>query len=158
VIGLSWLAVDIDPQPITNWFLLVLAIAGVVSLIAGIVVKVNRGFEKRVTDLIMEKTRSIQPDANGGLSMTDLHGKLDRLETRMEENDDKHTRQREEWHERYLEDQRRIRREWTAVFIAIRQMITKPIEEQAEMWDGITEDYINGTIGDKYPDERKTDG
>ena len=35
-------AVDIDPQPITNWFLLVLAVGGVVTLISGVVIKVNR--------------------------------------------------------------------------------------------------------------------
>lgn len=152
------LAVDFDPQPVTNWFLLVLAVAGVVSLIAGIVVKVNRGFEKRVSDLILEKTKQIQPGANGGYSMTDLHKKMDQMKEHYQETIEQQEAQRQLWHERYLEDQARIRREWTAVFIAIRRMISKPIEEQQQMWDDITEDYINGTIGDKYPDERKNDG
>lgn len=150
-------AADFDPEPVTNWFLLVLAIGGVVSLIAGVVVKVNRGFEHRVSDLIKEATRPIQPESNGGLSMTDLHAKVDRFEGRYEKLMDEQEKQRQLWHERYLADQLKVRREWTAVFIAIRKMIHLPADQQAEMWDRITDGYINGTLIEQFPDERRGD-
>ncbi len=151
------LATDIDPEPITNWFMLVLAIGGVVTLISGVIVKVNRNFEGRVTELIKEATKPIQPGTNGGLSMTDLHGKVDKFERRYEELVEEQAKQREMWHERYLADQARVRREWIAVFVAIRKMIRLPADQQQEMWDDITEQYTNGTLADKYPDERKSE-
>ena len=150
-------AVDIDPQPITNWLALVLAIGGVVALVSGVVVRVNRNFEKRVSTLIMEQTKPIQPGTNGGLSMTDLHNKVDRFERRYEQLVEEQEKQRQLWHERYLADQSRIRLEWTSVFIAIRKMIHLPVDQQAAMWDEITEDYINGTLTQKFPNERNTD-
>lgn len=149
---------NIDPGPITAWFALFIAIATTVSLIVAAVIRVNRNFEQRVTYLIKEVTQSIQPGANGGLSMTDLHTKMDRFERKYEELMEQQEVQRQLWHERYIDDQQRVRREWTAVFIAIRKMMGLPQEEQVRMWDDITEDYVNGTIGDKYPDERKNDG
>ena len=148
-------AVDIDPQPITAWFALFIAIATTVSLIVAAVIRVNRNFEKRVSTLITEATKPIQPGTNGGLSMTDLHNKVDRFERRYEQLVEEQEKQRQLWHERYLADQSRIRLEWTSVFIAIRKMIHLPAEEQAQMWDEITEDYINGTLVEKFPDERK---
>ncbi len=149
---------DIDPQPITNWFALILAIGGTVTLLTGVVFKINRSFEKRVSNLIKETTKPIQPLTNGGLSLTDLHNKVDRIETRYSNVLDEQAEQREAWHARYLKDQERIRKEWTAVFVAIRKMIHLPAEEQADMWDDITEAYINGTIAEQFPDERKMHG
>lgn len=145
-------AVDIDPAPITAWFALFIAIATTVSLIVAAVIRVNRNFEKRVSTLIKETTRPIQPDSNGGLSMTDLHNKVDRFEHRYEQLVEEQEKQRQLWHERYLADQARIRMEWTAVFVAIRRMIHLPVAEQAEVWDQITEDYINGTLVKEHPD------
>lgn len=153
------LAVDIDPQPITNWLALVIAIGTVITLVGGVIVRVNRNFEKRVTSLIMETTKPIQPGTNGGLSMTDLHNKVDRFERRYEQLVEEQEKQRQLWHDRYLADQSRIRLEWTSVFIAIRKMIHLPPPEQAAMWDEITEDYINGTLTEKYNKEMEgTDG
>ena len=149
---------DIDPEPITNWFLLVLAIVGAVTAVTGVIYKVNRSFEKRVTELIKETTRPIQPLTNGGLSLTDLHNKVDRIENRYGSLLEEQADQREMWHQRYLADQARIKKEWTAVFIAIRKMIHLPPEDQIVVWDGITQSYIDGSIVDKHKDERKQDG
>ena len=159
------MVVDIDPQPITNWFALVLAIGGTVTFLTGVVVRVNKNFERRVTSLITETTKQIQPDSNGGKSLTDLHlkfdamgDKVDRLERHYDTVIDTEEKARAIWHDRYLADQARIKREWTAVFVAIRKMMHLPVEEQIRVWDGITQSYIEGTLAEEYPDERKTDG
>ncbi len=148
---------DIDPEPITNWFLLILAIGGVVSLIVGAVIRVNRNFERRVSTLIKETTRPIQPASNGGLSLPDLHHKVDRIEQRYARIIEDQQEQREVWHLRYVKDQERIRNEWMAVFIAIKRMIHMPQNEQADAWDEITEAYINGTIADQYHPDTRSD-
>lgn len=149
---------DIDPQPITNWLLLILAVGGVVSLIVGAVVRINRNFERRVSALIKETTKPIQPAANGGLSLADLHRKVDRIESRYSKIIEEQAEQREVWHIKYVQDQDRIRKEWMAVFLAIKRMIHLPTSEQAAMWDDITEAYINGTIAEQYhPDTRSKD-
>lgn len=151
-----------NPEPLTNWLLFFLAISGVITLVARWIVKGAKAREKHANEqreelvqLIKETTKQIQPNANGGKSLSDLHAKVDEVKREYERAKEAEDVQRKLWHERYLADQNRIRREWTAVFIAIRKMIHLPPEQQAAMWDSITEDYINGTIGDKYPDERK---
>jgi hypothetical protein len=154
--------VDIDPQPITAWLALFLAITGVITVVATFFARAARrreaiAVEKRqeMIDLIKETTKPIQPTTNGGLSLSDLHAKVDRIEHRYFDLHDKEEQAREHWHNRYLEDQARIKREWTAVFVAIRKMIHLPVEDQVVVWDGITKAYIDGTIADKHPDERK---
>lgn len=150
----------IDPAPITAWFALFIAIGTTVSLITAALVWSNRRFERRVTGLITETTKQIQPDSNGG-SLNMLHKKFDTMNEKVDrlERHYDHVIQVEEdarelWHQRYLSDQRRIRKEWTAVFVAIRKMMHLPQEEQIRVWDGITKSYIDGTIVDEYPDER----
>lgn len=152
---------DIDPAPITAWFALFIAIGTTVSLITAALVWSNRRFEKRVTGLITETTKQIQPNSNGGKSLSDLHKKFDAMDEKVDrlERHYDHVLAVEEdarqlWHQRYLADQRRIKREWTAVFIAIRKMMHLPPDEQVQVWDDITDSYINGTIVDKHPDER----
>jgi len=158
-------SVDIDPEPITNWILLFLAVTGAVTAVISLYAKAARkrsrdakAQREEMIELIKQTTKSIQPNANGGMSLPDLHTKVDRLERKYEDNIEKEHAARELWHERYLEDQRRIRKEWTAVFIAIRKMIHLPTEDQLVIWDGITQSYIDGTITQKHSDERKTDG
>ena len=152
---------NIDPSPITAWFALFIAIATTVSLITAALVWSNRRFENRVTHLIKETTHPIQPGSNGDLSMTDLHKKFDamdvkvnRIERRYEQVIESEEGQREVWHARYLADQARIRKEWTAFFIGIRHLMKHPQHEQIPLWDELTEAYIDGTIVDKFPDER----
>jgi hypothetical protein len=156
---------DFDPQPITNWFALILAVGGTVTLLTGVVVRVNKRFEKRVSDLITEATKQIQPASNGGLSLTDLHGKFDAMDTKVDRLErhydaviDMEEKAREVWHARYEEDQKRIKKEWTAFFVAIRKMMHLPVAEQIKVWDGITQAFVDGTITEQYPDERKNDG
>ena len=153
---------DIDPSPITAWLALFLAISGVITVVATLFAKAARkreaiAVEKRqeMIDLIRETTKPIQPTTNGGWSLADLHEKVDRIERKYETTTEKEHAARELWHDRYLEDQKRIRKEWVAVFIAIRKMIHLPPADQIVMWDGITQSYIDGTIADKHHDERK---
>ena len=157
-------AVDIDPEPITNWVLLFLAITGAITAVISLYAKAARKRSRdakaqrdEMIELIKTTTKQIQPEANGSLSLTDLHKKVDRIERRYEDNTEKEQAARELWHERYLEDQKRIRKEWTAVFIAIRKMIHLPPQDQIVVWDGITQSYIDGTITEKHYDERKND-
>jgi hypothetical protein len=154
---------SIDPAPITAWLALFLAITGVITVVATFFARAARARERIATEkrdemieLIKETTKQIQPGANGGQSLTDLHNKVDRIERKYEAAHEHDEAARALWHERYLEDQRHIRKEWTAVFIAIRKMITLPPDAQIKMWDGITQAYIDGTITDKYHDERKS--
>lgn len=44
----------------------------------------NRALERRITDAIAKATKPIQPDANGGKSLADLHHKLDGICGRMD--------------------------------------------------------------------------
>lgn len=153
---------DIDPQPITAWLALFLAITGVITVVATFFAWSARkreaiAVEKReeMIELIKQTTKPIQPFENGGLSLSDLHDKVDRIERKYENAHELDAAARDLWHERYFEDQKRVRKEWTAVFIAIRKMIHLPPADQVVMWDGITQAYIDGTIADKIPDERK---
>jgi uncharacterized protein YoxC len=61
------------------WFDLVLAVAAVVAVLLGVFRWANRAFEKRIVEEIREATYQIQPQANGGKSLSDLHEKFDRL-------------------------------------------------------------------------------
>lgn len=45
----------------------------------------RREFEERLTAALNERTKPIQPDANGGKSMPDLHAKVDLLIARQTE-------------------------------------------------------------------------
>jgi hypothetical protein len=155
---------DIDPVPITAWLALFLAISGVIATVASLFAWAARKRDRaaklqreEMIDLIKETTKPIQPTTNGGWSLSDLHDKVDRIERKYESAHEADAAARDLWHERYFDDQRRTRKEWTAVFIAIRKMIHLPPDAQLKMWDGITQSYIDGTIADKYPDERQTD-
>lgn len=101
-------AVDLtDPTPVTNWLLFFLAVSGVITLIAS---RLSKAAKKRdlhraeqdaereaeLVKLIMEVTRPIQPEANGGLSLTDLHNKVDGLRTTVLSLVDSHLRIQEE--------------------------------------------------------------
>jgi hypothetical protein len=72
---------------INQYLEMFIAVAGVVGIVTTYVVKYTR--KRRATeaqrrsdliDLIREVTKPIQPGTNGGLSMTDLHGKFDEAE------------------------------------------------------------------------------
>lgn len=61
------------------WLDLVLATAAVVAVVLGVLRWVNRAFEKRIVEEIRAATYQIQPNSNGGLSLRDLHKKVDTL-------------------------------------------------------------------------------
>ena len=144
------LALDIDPNPVTAWVGLVVAVLTAGGLVIAAVKRINDNFERRVTALVKETTKPIQPNTNGGKSLSDLHAKVDRMDHRYLDMFEVVHQQRELWHERYIADQEKMRKEWTAVFMAIRKMIHLSPEEQSAMWDEITESYIDGSISEKY--------
>lgn len=61
------------------WLDLVLASAAVVAVVLGVLRWVNRAFEKRIVEEIRQATYQIQPNSNGGMSLRDLHKKVDTL-------------------------------------------------------------------------------
>lgn len=69
----------IQPDDIQMWFNLFLAFAASVTVIVGMVRWLNRKFENRIIKEIRESTYQIQPTANGGRSLADLHKKVDSL-------------------------------------------------------------------------------
>jgi predicted nucleic acid-binding Zn-ribbon protein len=78
---------DIDPTPWTDWLLLVIAVFSIVASITAFTAWVARNRrihsaaeKKELRDFINEVTKPIQPGTNGGLSMTDLHVKIDKLQ------------------------------------------------------------------------------
>jgi len=59
-------------------------VIGFLIAIAGAVVAVGRVIiVKPIIRLIDERTKQIQPEANGGKSLSDLHDKMDSLSTRL---------------------------------------------------------------------------
>ena len=83
---------NIDPTPITNWLALFLALAAVITLFAR---WIQKGAKRRelnaqhqrdeMIELIKQVTLPIQRGTNGGLSLTDLHHKVDVLVDRQEQ-------------------------------------------------------------------------
>ena len=53
------------------------AIFTIIAGLLGAATWLNKRVENRITRLIDERTRPIQPDANGGKSLADLHHKID---------------------------------------------------------------------------------
>lgn len=68
-----------DPVSIQMWFNLFLAFAASVTVIVGLLRWLNRKFEQRIIAEIREATYQIQPTANGGRSLADLHKKVDAM-------------------------------------------------------------------------------
>lgn len=153
---------DIDPVPITAWLVLFLTIIAVVTAIVAAVKKINDRFEQRIGLLIEERTHPIQPDANGGFSLSDANKKLDAMKDRVDEMDDRYSKmfddvaaQRKEWRKTYVNDQQRTHKERASIFKAIRKMIRLTPDEQADAWDDIIEQVGNGTITTEYPEEKE---
>lgn len=61
------------------WFDLVLAVLAVLAVVLGVLRWANRAFEKRIVEEIRAATYQIQPNSNGGKSLSDLHMKVDQL-------------------------------------------------------------------------------
>lgn len=61
------------------WFDLVLAVLAVLAVLLGVLRWVNKAFEKRIVEEIRSATYQIQPNSNGGKSLSDLHMKVDQL-------------------------------------------------------------------------------
>jgi len=151
------LAMEFDPGPLTSWITLVSVILGTSILIAGIGARINKRVENRLKKLIIEQSVQIQPGVNGGSSLTDLHNKVDELKTDFKDSMGDVDIRHQQWQERYLADQAGIKKDWISIFVALRRMFGKPDEEQAQIFDKITESYINGTISTDFPDERRSE-
>jgi len=67
------------PQTVSPWLDLVLTVGAIVVMLAGLYRWANRSLEQRIVAEIKEATYQIQPGANGGKSLTDLHKKIDTL-------------------------------------------------------------------------------
>lgn len=65
------------PTELQLWLNLFIAFAASVTVIVGLVRWLNRKFEQRIISEIREATYQIQPSANGGKSLSDLHKKVD---------------------------------------------------------------------------------
>jgi len=66
----------------TDWLLFFVAIVSATGATLIALRGANKKLEKRITDVITKATYPIQPKANGSLSMTDLHKKVDLLTER----------------------------------------------------------------------------
>lgn len=144
-----------DPAPWTAWLAFVATFFACAGGIVAAVKRINDNFEKRVTSLVKEVTIPIQPGANGGESLSDLHMKIDDLDTRYTAifkgvSDERHI-----WHKRYLDDREMTKKERASLFIAIRLLMHKPPEEYVAEWDKIVDAVADGTLIEKYPDERQ---
>lgn len=144
-----------DPSPLTAWFAMIATFLAAAGGIVAAVKKINDNFEDRVTMLVREVTIPIQPGSNGGESLSDLHLKIDDLDSRYTKIFDAVANERHDWNQRYLDDRELTKKERAAIFIAIRSMIHKNPREQVAMWDDIVDAVANGTIVDKYPDARQ---
>lgn len=60
-------------------FDLIIAGAAIVAIVISIVRFLNRSLERKIVQEIKEATTQIQPNANGGQSLNDLHKKIDAL-------------------------------------------------------------------------------
>lgn len=60
-------------------FDLIIAIAAVVAIVVSVVKFLDRSLERKIVKEIREATTQIQPNANGGKSLSDLHKKVDAL-------------------------------------------------------------------------------
>lgn len=69
----------VDPATVQEWLNLALAVAAVLTVLIGVYRWFNRKFEQRIIREIREATYQIQPTANGGKSLVDLHKKVDYL-------------------------------------------------------------------------------
>lgn len=59
------------------WLDMILATAAVIVLVVGIHRWANRKLEQRIIQTIKDATYQIQPNTNGGKSLSDLHMKVD---------------------------------------------------------------------------------
>lgn len=70
-----------DPIDVpTAWMEFFLVIAAVVTTVYGLI----RWSTRRLEEKIIEVTRPIHPESNGGHSLRDLHDKVDKVHARME--------------------------------------------------------------------------
>lgn len=79
---------------LNNWAEITIAIG---TIIGGLIAAFRFLILKPLVRLIDERTKEIQPEANGGWSLSDVHRRLDKLESRfdaIEENLQKPTRKK----------------------------------------------------------------
>lgn len=68
-----------QPQSFYLTLQIILAISSIIVVVGGFFRWANRKLGDRIIEEIKEATYQIQPKANGGLSLTDLHKKVDRI-------------------------------------------------------------------------------
>lgn len=66
-----------EPQSFYLTLQIIVAICSITVVIVGFFRWANRKLEERIIDEIKDATYQIQPKANGGLSLRDLHNKVD---------------------------------------------------------------------------------
>lgn len=66
-----------EPQSFYLTLQIIVAICSITVVIVGFFRWANRKLEERIIDEIKDATYQIQPKANGGLSLRDLHMKVD---------------------------------------------------------------------------------
>ena len=66
---------------LTNWAEITIAIG---TIVGGLIAAFRFLILKPLVRLIDERTKEIQPEANGGWSLSDVHRRLDKLESRFD--------------------------------------------------------------------------
>ncbi len=66
-----------QPQSFYLTLQIIIAIASIIVIIVGFFRWADRKLEKRIIGEIKDATYQIQPNSNGGRSLTDLHHKVD---------------------------------------------------------------------------------
>lgn len=79
-----------DPNTYRGWIELVIAIVTAAGLFWKGVDLLNKRQERRIIEVVKQATQPIQPDANGGKSLADLHEKFDGLHADLKELKDSH--------------------------------------------------------------------
>ena len=70
-----------QPQSFYLTLQIIIAISSIIVVVVGFLRWANRKLGDRIIEEIKEATYQIQPKANGGLSLRDLHKKVDRMMT-----------------------------------------------------------------------------
>lgn len=71
---------------LNNWAEITIAIG---TIVGGLIAAFRFLILKPLVRLIDERTKEIQPEANGGWSLSDVHRRLDKLESRFDAIEDK---------------------------------------------------------------------
>ena len=103
-----------------------------------------RNLSEQIT--VLSKHVNAELNRNGGSSTKDAAHEALRVAKEIQAQQEKDAKTQREWHRAYLRDRDNMRAEWEAFFGVVTKMIPLPPEEQAAMWEEVTEAYSEGTI------------